>query len=301
MSFDASHLTRRAFLAAAPAAGLAGAAPAFAQALSSAPRVVSLDYGLASTLLGLGAPPVGITELSGWAEWLVEPAMPPGVAELGISSEPNLEVLAALKPDLILATPWLDPQIPRLETFAPVLRLETFIWTGKPILEAAIAATRVLAARIGREAEGEALLGRMEALFADCRARLALLPRRAVTLAHFWDSRHIRISADPSLFNDVLLRIGLENVWKESTGSWGFQTLPVEELSRIVDPEALLLVFDPVPPDVFAKLDRSPLWRALPIAQPGRIRRMPPVLLFGMVNEAMRFARLATEAAEASS
>lgn len=298
MSCEAARLTRRAFLAAAPAAFLAQGG---ALAQSAAPRVVSLDYGLSSTLLGLGAPPVGISELSGWSEWVVAPPMSPGVAELGISAEPNLEVLAALKPDLILATSWLDPQIPRLERFAPVLRLETFIWTGTPILEAAISATRAVGARIGREAEAEALLARMETVFAESRARLALLPRRAVALAHFWDSRHVRISADPSLFNDVLLRLGVENAWKDSTGSWGFQTLPVEELSRIEDPEAMLLVFEPVPPDVFAKLDRSPLWRALPITQPGRIRLMAPVLLFGMVNEATRFARLVVEALEGSS
>ncbi|WP_018634168.1 iron-siderophore ABC transporter substrate-binding protein [Neomegalonema perideroedes] len=296
MSFDPSSLTRRALLAAAPAAGLLGLAPALAQ---GAPRVVSLDYGLSSTLLGLGAPPVGISELAGWSEWVVEPAMPPGVAELGISSEPNLEVLARLKPDLILATSWLDAQIPRLERFAPVLRLETFIWTGTPILEAAISATRAVAARIGREVEAEALLDRMEEVFAESRARLAGRARKSAALIHFWDSRHVRISADPSLFNDVLLRIGVRNAWPESTGPWGFQTLPVEELSRISDPEALLLVFEPVPKDVFRTLDRSPLWRALPIAQPGRIRPLPPVLLFGMVNEAMRFARLVTEAMEA--
>ncbi|MDD2867814.1 iron-siderophore ABC transporter substrate-binding protein [Neomegalonema sp.] len=301
MSGEPLALTRRTLLAAAPAAGLLGLTPAFAQGTTAAPRVVSLDYGLSSTLLGLGAPPVGITELAGWSEWVVEPAMPSGVAELGISSEPNLEVLAALKPDLILATSWLDAQIPRLERFAPVLRLETFIWTGTPILEAAISATRAVAARIGRAPEAEAFLARMEAVFAEARARLAEREPRAVALVHFWDSRHVRISADPSLFNDVLLRIGVRNAWEASTGPWGFQTLPVEELSRVMDPEALLLVFEPVPQDVFATLDRSPLWRALPLAQPDRIRRLPPVLLFGMVNEATRFARLVVEALEAES
>lgn len=266
---------------------------------AGAPRVVSLDYGLASTLLGLAITPVGISELSGWGDWVVEPAMPPKVAELGISTEPNLEVLSALAPDLILVTPWLDAQIPRLTQFAPVLRLETFIWTGRPILDACIAATQTLAARIGREAEARHLLADMEALFADCRARLARHAGRAVVLAHFWDARHVRISADPSLFNDVLLRIGLRNAWTEPTGNWGFQTLPVEALSRVTDPGAMLLVFDPLPPGTFETLDRSPLWRALPLAQPERIRRMPPVLLLGMVNEAMRFARLVTEAVEA--
>lgn len=296
MSLDL-HPNRRRLLAAGGALAAAGLfAPALAQ--DAPPRVVALDYGLASTLLGLGVTPVGVSELSGWSEWVVEPAMPPGVAELGVSSEPNLEVLAALQPDLILITPWLEAQRPRLERFAPVLSLESFIWSGRPILETAIDSTRILAARLGREAEGEALLARMEADFAAARARLAPQAGRAVLIAHFWDARHVRISADPSLFNDALLRIGLTNAWKDSTGSWGFQNMPVEDLARVTDPEAALLVFEPVPAAIFAKLERSPLWRALPMAQPGRVRRLPPALLLGMTNEAARFARLVAEALE---
>lgn len=287
-------LSRRSLLTVLPAlmAGLP------AQALTG-PRVVSLDYGLALTLLGLGVTPVGITELSGWDTWVVASSMPPELAELGISSEPNLEVVARLRPALILATPWLDARIPRLETVAPVLRAETFLWNGRPILEACMAATRSLGDRIGRSVEAEALLAEMEALFADCCARLAGHNSRPVVLAHFWDSRHVRISADPGLFNDVLHRLGLRNAWDQPTGAWGFQTVPVEELSRVTDPDAMLLIFDPLPAGAMEKLDRSPLWRALPITQAGRIRSLDPVLLFGMVNEAMRFASLVTEAMEA--
>lgn len=287
--------TRRALISALPALALCGGRPGFAAPPS---RIVSLDYGLSSTLLALGLPPVGISERAGWAEWVVAPELPPSVAELGISSEPNLEVLARLDPDLILVTPWLDAQIPRLEAHAPVLRLETFLWTGRPILEACIDSTRIMARRIGREAEAEALFAAMESLFAECRARLATQSGRKVVLAHFWDARHVRISGDPSLFNDVLTRIGLRNAWEDPTGAWGFQTVPIEALSRVTDPDAMLLVFDPVPEGTMESLAQSPLWRALPITAPGRIRPIAPVLLFGMVAEAMRFARLVTEAME---
>ncbi|MFE3838518.1 iron-siderophore ABC transporter substrate-binding protein [Pseudogemmobacter sonorensis] len=291
-----AHPSRRQVLAAAPAAALLAGFPALA---APGLRVVSLDYGLASTLMALGLPPVGISERSGWDEWVVEPALPPDVRELGISSEPNLEVLAQLAPDLILVTPFLDAQIARLERYAPVLRLETFIWNGRPILDACISATLSLAERIDRRTGAEQLLAAMEALFAGCRARLARHADRPVVLAHFWDARHVRISGDPSLFNDVLTRIGLRNAWDQPTGAWGFQTVPVEELSGVADPDAMLLIFDPLPAGALEKLSQSPLWRALPLTAPGRVRRMEPVLLFGMVNEAMRFARSVTAAMEA--
>jgi len=282
-------------LRALPVAALLPALPAFAQA---APRVVSLDYGLASTLLGLGVVPAGITDLAGWDKWVVEPRMPAGVADLGTSAEANLEVLAGLKPDFILTTPYLDAQLPRLREFGTVLRLETFKYEGTPILTAAIAATRKLATELGREAEAERFLSGMDAFFADCRQRLAGKALPPVALVNLMDARHARIYGDPGLFHDVLGRIGVHNAWTERSTDWGFQTIAIEELSRIADPDAILIAFDPVPADVMPKLGRSPLWRSLPVAQPGHFFVLPPALMFGMVNEAMRFGRLVTQLLE---
>jgi iron complex transport system substrate-binding protein len=107
--FPPFDLSRRMLIGGLPAAVLMRAAPTFAQ---GEPRVVSLDYGLASTLLALGIVPAGVSDLAGWDKWVVAPSMPAGVADLGSSTEPNLEILKALKPDFILVTPYLDAQIP---------------------------------------------------------------------------------------------------------------------------------------------------------------------------------------------
>jgi len=59
-----------------------------------------------------------------------------------------------------------------------------------------------------------------------------------------------------------------------------------------------LIAFDPVPPDVLPKLAESPLWQRLPFSRPGHLTIAPPALMFGMVNEAMRFAGLVTDILE---
>lgn len=287
--------SRRLVLRGLCTAALLPALPALGQAH---PRVVSLDYGLASTLLGLGIVPAGISDLAGWDKWVVEPRMPDGVVDLGASAEPNLEILAELKPDFILTTPYLDTQIPRLREFGTVLRLETFKYEGTPILTAVVAATRRLAVELGREDEAGRFLSRMEAFFDACRDRLAGGAQPPVALVNFMDARHARIYGEPGLFHDVLRRIGLRNAWTERSNDWGFQTIAVEELSRIADPDAILIAFDPLPADVLPKLSRSPLWRSLPLAQPGRFFVLPPALMFGMANEAMRFAGLVTDLLE---
>ncbi|WP_313196031.1 iron-siderophore ABC transporter substrate-binding protein [Shinella zoogloeoides] len=285
-------LSRRALLRSASAAAFAGALPARAAA---APRVVSLDYGLATTLLSLGIVPLGIPELRDWDKWVVEPPLPAGVADLGSTFEVNFEVLAVLRPDIIITTPFLDMLLPRLRQLATVLRLEVFTPDGGPVLTAAAASTRRLAAAVGREAEAERFLSGADAFFEDCRRRLSPLSRPSVAFINFMDARHARIYGAPGLFHNVLERIGVRNAWTEPSNFWGFQTIAIEELSRITDPDAKLVAFEPIPADALPTLAQSPLWRSLPIAQPGHFFVLPPALMFGMVNEAMRFGRLVTQ------
>lgn len=269
--------------------------PALAQ---PAPRIVSLDYGLASTLISLGVVPVAVSELADWDKWVVEPRMPDGVIDLGNSFEVNFEILAALKPDFILSTPYLDDLQPKLEAFGRVLRLSIFEYNNGPILPAAIAATRKLAAEIGREAEADRFLSETDAFFESCRRRLEPLSPPPVAFINFMDARHARIYGAPGLFDNVLERIGVRNAWTESSNYWGFQTIALEELSRVTDPGARLVAFDPIPGDVLPKLAGSPLWQALPFARPGHFSVLPPALMFGMVNEAVRFAGLVTDLLE---
>ncbi len=268
---------------------------------NNTPRIASLDYGLASTLLSLGVTPAAVASLADWDIWMVEPEMPPGVLDLGSPWEVNFEVLVALKPDLILATPYLDALIPKLEKIAPVLRLAIYTPEGGEILPASIAATRKLAEAIGRAEEGERYLAAAEAFFADCRRRLEPLSPPPLALINFMDARHARIYGAPGLFNDVLEKIGVENAWKERSNYWGFQAIGIEELSRIEDPRAQLIAFEPVPADVMPKLSQSPLWQALPFARPGHFSVVPAALMFGMVNEAMRLASLITSKLESGS
>ncbi|MBY5740441.1 iron-siderophore ABC transporter substrate-binding protein [Rhizobium leguminosarum] len=271
-------------------------APLFAQSMG--PRIVSLDYGLASTLLSLGLPPVGISDLADWDRWVVEPPMPKSVVDIGSSFEVNFEILVTLKPDIILTTPYLDELLPKLQSLAKVVRLEIFTPGIGPILTAAIAATRKLAVELGRENEAEQFLARADVFFAQCRSRLVGKNLPPVALVNFMDARHARIYSRPGLFHNVLERIGVRNAWTRESNYWGFETIGIEDLSKITDPDARLIAFDPIPPDVLPKLAQSPLWNRLAFARPGHLSILPPALMFGMVNEAMRFAGLLTDLLE---
>ena len=289
-----AEFTRRGLLTSTFAAGLMPAIGRVAQA-AAPQRIISLDYGLSSTLLSLGVTPLAISDGADWSRWVREPEMPAGVVDLGSSFEVNRELLAVLKPDLILTTPYLDGISDRLSAYGRLLRLSVFAPESGAILDAAVRATRELGAEIGRQTEAERFLERSDAVFEDCRKRLARLSPPSVAFVNFLDARHARIYGPPGLFDNVLSRIGLENAWKEPSNFWGFQTISIEELSRISDPEAHIVAFDPLPGDVLPKLAGSPLWQALPFSDGKRFHVLPPTLMFGMVNEGVRFARLVTE------
>ncbi|MBM7046478.1 iron-siderophore ABC transporter substrate-binding protein [Rhizobium lusitanum] len=287
--FDGLRLSRRnALLAAAallaiPRAGYAGAAV-------SGP-IASLDYGLASTLLALGVTPAAIASLADWDRWVVEPKMPAGVVDLGTTNEINLEILASLKPALILTTPYLAPLKPRLEAISPIMEL-TIYAEGGEALQRSIEATRLLAAAIGRQQQAEDFLTQSEQFFDDCASRVNKLKPPPLTLVNFVDQRHARIYGGTGLYQNVMTRIGLRNAWTGTGNFWGFETIGLEQLATL-DQSLRLIAFEPlIPPNILDNLQDSPLWTSLPFVQAGRVSVLPGTLMFGMVQEAERFARI---------
>ncbi|UXN57141.1 iron-siderophore ABC transporter substrate-binding protein [Phyllobacterium zundukense] len=257
---------------------------------SSAPRIVSLDYGLAQTLIELGVPPIGLVDTTGWANWTVEPALPPDVANLGSSHEINMELLQLLRPDLIVSTPYLEWVRPQLEQIAPVKSFPIHALGSSPFPHI-IDATRELGRVLGRTAEAEALIDRSEMELRAARAATSHLGKVAVIT--FIDERNIRIYGPGGIFQDVFDRLGLENAWTRPTNEWGFGDIGMADLFDIGD--ARLFYMDPVPPDVLANLPGSPLWQSMPFVQSGHVQRMASVLMFGTLPAATRFARLLVE------
>lgn len=89
-------------------------------------RVVVLDWDLLEQLLTLEVTPIGATELESYQQWVVDPVVPSSVKEVGTRAEPNLEQIAALKPDVIIASSAQEDLLPLLEKIAPVVYLSNF-------------------------------------------------------------------------------------------------------------------------------------------------------------------------------
>jgi len=274
-------LARRAVLA-----GLAAAALLPSSALAATRRIAAIDWGAFETALALGLVPVAATELMQFRSIAVEPEVPPGVADLGLRGAPNLEFLAALRPDLILISNFYERQRANLERIARVLSLPIHA-TGRQPYALAEQAARTLGGVTGRTPQAEALIAAARAEIAALRARARFA--RPVFVVSIGDARHFRAFGRDSLFGDVLDRLGGSNAWTQPSAYSAAAPVGIEALARV--PEASLAIVAPTPPEAARDLAASAIWNALPMVRAGRVAFLPPVDHFGALPAALRFAR----------
>lgn len=91
-----------------------------AQAASFDPqRIVALEWLPAELLLALGVTPYGVADIPNYNLWVNEPALPSSVIDVGLRTEPNLELLTQMKPSFIV---WSADMGRRREAGAPLPR-----------------------------------------------------------------------------------------------------------------------------------------------------------------------------------
>jgi ferric hydroxamate transport system substrate-binding protein len=255
-------------------------------------RVASLDWALAETMFALGHKPIAILDAASWNKFVVEPPLPPGVADLGLSTEINFELLASLKPDLILTSPFVQELTPSLRRIGETLSLSVFEPASAPFAQQR-ALTRTLGERLGSSETAENYLAGAEQIFDSYRARITALHPLPVLLVNFMDGRHVRVCGGSGLYQNVLDRIGVTNSWTGETNYWGYSTVGIEKLAT--GQNLRLIAFEPIPADTYPTLQRSPLWSQLPFVKAGHVSVLPTVLMFGALPSALRFARLLVE------
>jgi ferric hydroxamate transport system substrate-binding protein len=263
--------------------------PAIGFGAALTPRIACFDWALAETLIVLGISPIGVVAASDWPRFVVEPALPTKTLDLGLQQEVNFELLAELRPDLILLSPFMANIEPQLQKIAPTMNLSVYDDNGPP-LALREKVMRVLAARVGRTEIAEAYLAAASRTFDTARDRFSRFPVRPVLLATFIDGRHVRVYGGSSLYQNVLARIGVTNGWTRPTGFFGYSTVGIEEL--VTGNDIQFITFEPIPPDVKPILRESTLWSRLPFVRDGHMSTLPPTLMFGGMPAAVRFARL---------
>jgi len=163
---------------------------------ASPKRVVVLDTDKIDTALTLGVTPVGAAragELNGWPTYFGADAAK-SIKEVGTLQEPNLEAIAALRPDLILGSKFRQEKFyDELAKIAPTVFTEN---VGKPWKENFLLDGQAL----GKRAKAAELLAAYEKRAKELRVDRAL----KVSVVRFMPD-HIRVYG-PESFSGIVLR-----------------------------------------------------------------------------------------------
>ncbi len=188
----------------------------------------------------------------------------------------NVEVLVAMRPDLLFVANWTEAdKVKQLrDAGVPVFLTATGVTVAD--IEAKIARIGQL---VGEPAKARKLVDSMDARLAAVRARLATLPagrRLSVVDYTVWGSAQGKGSS----WDEIVHRAGLENgVGDIAADQWGQVPLSKEKLLEI-DPDVLILpgwtYDDPKGAEAFfAKTVADPVLKALKAVREGRAFRMP--------------------------
>ncbi|EGR4261784.1 iron-siderophore ABC transporter substrate-binding protein [Vibrio cholerae] len=242
-------------------------------------RVVVLNWDLLEQVLELGIQPVGAPELSSYVQWVVQPEVPSSVQDIGTRTEPNLEKIAALKPDVILAAGPQQDLLATLGRIAPVVYLPNFSEQDNAA-QVAISHFKTLATLFGKEAVAQQKLEAMYARFSELKASLQhafgdTLP--AVVTLRFANPTSVFLYTENSTPQYVLEQLGLSSALPQPPKEWGIVQKRLSELQHVE--QGYVLYFLPFAEE--KKVQKSVLWRAMPFVQAGRVNSVRSVWSYG--------------------
>lgn len=233
--------------------------------IPSAPtRVVVLDTGELDATIALGVVPVGAVRApveSGFLHYLAPRAT--GTELVGTITEPNLERIAALRPDLILSSKLRHEALyPELAQIAPTVFTETVGVVWKQNL-------RANAEALGLEGKASELLAAYEARADDLGGRLARRgPLPTVSLVRFL-AGETRLYQKASFIGTVLADVGLPRPASQDVDAFAAKIGP-EQVEMAAADVIFTTFYGSADKTTKSLITTSPLWPQLEAVKTGR-------------------------------
>lgn len=257
-------------------------------------RVVVLDWSLLEQVIELGVTPVGAPELESYADWVVKPAIPQATENVGTRSEPNLEKISALHPDLILISDTQNDVRDKLESIAPVLYYHNFS-SEQDHASVAMQQFLQLSDVFQKRTLAQDKLAKLDCTLNNLRAQLeqafgATLPN--VVLMRFANVSSTFIYTQGSIPVYVLRRLGLGVALEEAPAKWGIVQQPLTALKNISQGYVLYIL----PFNEEEKLQESILWKMMPFVRAGHVNAVDSVWSYGGAMSIQYTAQAVTQA-----
>ncbi|MBM7542684.1 ABC transporter substrate-binding protein [Amphibacillus cookii] len=233
-------------------------------------RVVAIEWSIAEELLALGVQPAGVADVEGFNTWVtIDAQLDDTVVDVGLRTEPNIEEIAKLEPDVIIGVAgYQEAMVPELEKIAPVVLYET---ATEEVLEDLYANTlenlRTTAQLVGREQEAEQAIADLEERLAAAKENIeaADLPTTEFVFTQAFsvsDAPTFRLFTPNAMVSHVLEGMGLTNkIQDQDAVDYGFIEANVEGVSNYQ--EALFLHTVQKDDPLFDNLADNSAWNSL--------------------------------------
>lgn len=237
-------------------------------------RIVALGVTDADAVLALGVTPIAVTGykyypetgLGPWAQALVTGEQP---VRLESDSAPNLEQIASLNPDLIIAvSAGIDEAVyGKLAGIAPTIaRAEAKTAYTVPRAEA----TRLIAQAMGEVAAGEELLKRADDAYAQAIAANPAFAGKSAAIVLPYDGKYGAYFPGDGR-GRVITELGLhvpQGIAALDNGTTFFTEVSREQVS-LLDGDLLVMLADA--PAARQFVDTDPILQSLPVVKEGRM------------------------------
>lgn len=222
------HITRRRLLTAMALSPLLWQMNS-AQAAVDPKRIVALEWLPVELLLALGITPYGVADVPNYRLWVNQPPLPDSVIDVGLRTEPNLELLTEMKPSFMVWSAGYGPAPEKLARIAPGRGFS--FSDGKKPLAVARQSLQEMAQLLNLQKAAERHLAQYDTVIASLKPRFIHRGARPVLLTSLLDSRHMLVFGPNSLFRDVLDEYGSLTPGREKPTSgaalpWGLTGLP---------------------------------------------------------------------------
>ncbi|WP_234346807.1 ABC transporter substrate-binding protein [Halomonas sp. G11] len=235
---------------------------------STPQRIVTLYQGATDSAVALGITPVGVVE-----SWLEKPMYRylrdalSDVDYVGLETQPNLEKIAWLDPDLIVATRFRHERVlPILEKTAPTV-------VAGPVFDFK-ASLSLIAEATGRENRARRLLREWDQRVADFRHKMRrsglAWPQKAA-VARF-KSDHLRLYSS-GFAGSILSELGFQQPDALKAQGWGMK-LTSEENIPVINADVIFVILEPDDPAIMENYRHwrsHPLWQRLDAVQNDRV------------------------------
>ena len=220
-------------------------------------RIVSLAPNVTESLfaLGLGGRLVGVSDFC---------ELPEGtgtIARVGGMLNPNLEVIRALRPDLLIATT--SGNDPAFASQAAVLGLPLYTLHATDV-NATIESLRELAGALGERPRGDALAAALRSRLEEVHRRL--MGRRSPRVLFIVWGEPLVVPGGPAFLTDALERAGGNSVTRGAPAAW--PALDLE--SAIAGAPEVILTTEPNR-GMAEALPGDPAWALVPAARRRRV------------------------------